>query len=665
MTVVQGRARSLDERIAAATIIAIGLAFAVVWVFRVPLFQSPDENAHADYAFTLFTARAPILARDARPATDVHPTVRYLEDRSGFRTMRYNPDGRVPAGYGTREYYGSLASAAPPVAATFLAQNGGRAPWVARQYPYLYYALDALAIGAGALLSGGSVVAEFFAARLFNVVLLGITLVLSWLTLVELRLDVYLRLALLAAIAWFPLTTWVSAYVQSDNLAFTAVALVFYLSLRLRREPDVLRAGLWLGLALGLLVLTKPQYFVAAALPAFVDRTLRGAPSLHSPRRWASYLAFVAGPAALGALSALWISDGLGHQVGAIVAANANPLGVMWAKGLIPFAGYVAEQIVNAWRTTFYYGLPFVSYWGMISWTGYRFEFGPFTDFVFTLIGLLSQVVAVLVAVRLLFVWRRLANVARRRSRFAAAKLLASDVILNGYLLFGVVIFAVLISTGGGLGQQGRYWLPLILPAVLCATRYAPQVFRRRRTRWLLATAAGAGLVAYSIAGTFAGFAALDARFYRPPVVLHEVEYQARITRIGPYNLYEPQTEPLHLRFREAYRIDGWAIDSRTGKPARSVEIRVDGISCELHEDIGICVTPVSPIRARYGLARPDVVLRLHDDDLLDSGFVATIDTLDMGIGPGEHRVSLAVGDRDRPRAHPSRASLRVVVERR
>jgi len=617
------------ERLIAAAIVAVGLALALAWVFRMPLFQSPDENAHADYAFALFTTRALIVARDARPATDLHPTVRYLEDASGFRTIRYNPDGRVPAGYGTAAYFRSLDRAAPHVAADVLDHNGGRVPWVARYYAYLYYALDALAIGVGALVGGGSVVAEFFAARIFNVVLLAFTLWLTWFTLVELRLGLSLRLALLATIAWFPLTSWVSAYVQSDNLAFTAVALVLYLSLRLRRESDVMRASLWLGLALGLLALTKPQYFFAAALPALADRTLRSAPLLRSPVRWATYVALAVGPAILGSLSALAVSSGAGQQVGAVVAANANPLGVMWSHGFPAFAGYVVGQIADAWRTTFYYGLSFVSYWGMISWTGYRFTFGTpaLTDFVFTLLGLFSQIVALMVGVRAVLVWRRLAAVARRRSAYTTVRLFASDVLLNAYVLFGLVLCAVLISTGGQLGTQGRYWLPFILPALLCATHYAPQLIRRHKPRRTISTALGSGLLAYSVIGMVAGFVALEARFYRPPAVLSNVEYQARITRIGPYNLYEPHAGPLRLKSFRSYRVEGWAIDSRTGEPATGVQIVVDGESENW---------------AKYGAPRHDAVDRLHDDGLLHSGFVATFKPW-----AGLHSLGLGVAERD------------------
>ena len=153
------------ERAAAAAIVAIALGLACVWVFRVPLFQQPDENAHADYAFALFAAHGPIRASTGRPATDVDPVVRYLEGASGFRAMRFSGDGRVPAGYGSAAFDRALDAGAPHPSTVVDPRSDMRVPWVAAQYPYLYYALDALAIGVAGLVGGGSVLAEFFGAR--------------------------------------------------------------------------------------------------------------------------------------------------------------------------------------------------------------------------------------------------------------------------------------------------------------------------------------------------------------------------------------------------------------------------------------------------------------------------------------------------------------------
>lgn len=632
----------------AAAIIAVALALALVWVFRVPFFEEPDENTHADYAFTLFTLHAPFRAQEGRPGTDVHPLVRYLEDRSGFRTIRYNPDGRVPAGYGSAPFYRAIDAGAPHVAADFLAHDGGRVPWVARVYPYLYYALDALAIGAAALVSGGSAVAEFFGARLFNVVLLGVSLTLTYLTLCGLGIQRPWRLALLAAIGWFPLTTWVSAYVQPDNLAFSAVALVFYLSVRLRREPDALRAALWLGLALGLLAMTKSQYFVAVALPAFADRTIRSAPALRTVSRRFAYTALLVAPAAVLVASSLFVRAGESATVGRVIGANGSPVTVALHHGPVAFAAYAASEIVTTASKTFEWGLPFASYWGMISWTGRQFQFGDATttSLVYEIIAMFSVIVFALVGARTILVWVRLARIARRSSR-SAWRLMFSDVIFNGYASFLAVIAAIWVATQGELGTQGRYWLPFILPAMLCATRYAvPPVPKLRRLRKPMLAIGTCALLLYSIVGSIAALAALDDRFYRPVSTASPVEYFAQITRVGSLDLYAPQGGEPRVAFGSAVAVDGWAIDSRAGMPARRVDVVVDDGRIR--------------IPARVGVPRPDAVDRLHDDDLLDSGFAAV---LPPTLSPGPHVVRLDVYERDRPAPRTSRAVLGIVVE--
>jgi hypothetical protein len=615
------------ERFVTAAIIAVALALALVWVFRVPFFEEPDENAHADYAFTLFTVHAPFRAQEGRAATDVHPLVRYLEERSDFRTIHYNPDGRAPAGYGSAAFYRDVDSRAPGVAADFLAHDGGRVPWVARQYSYLYYALDAMAIGAAALVSGGSAVAEFFGARILNVALLAVSLILTYLTLGELRVHRLLRLVLIAAIAWFPLTSWVSAYVQPDNLAFAAIALVFYLSLRARREADVMWPALWLGLGLGLLAMTKSQYFVAVALPALADRSFRSAPHLQSAVRRAFYVLLVCAPAALLIASSFAIRGSERAYVSNAIAANGDPLGVALHHGSAAFAAYAGSELVAFLSKTFSWGLPFVSYWGMISWTGTQIRFGgpsP-TALVFQLLSACSLVIFVLVTARTASVWIRLARVAQRSPR-ASWRLLLGDVIFNSYVLFIAVMAAIWVASGGELGTQGRYWLPFILPATLCATRYAlPHFAQLWRLRRAFAMVGASVLLLYSIAGSIAALAALDDRFYRAPSSLNPYEYQARITGLGPV-------------------VDGWAVDSRSGEPARRVDLVIDGRI---------------RVPARTGMARRDAALRLHDDALLDSGFAAP---LPRRLPSGRHSLRLDVYEAGRAAPYPSRAVAQILV---
>ncbi len=631
------------ERLAAGAIIAISLALALVWVFRVPFFQSPDENTHADYAFTLYSLKGPLPAADTKTGTDVHPLVRYLENVSEFRAIRFNFDGRVAPGYGTSEFYRNVDANAPTVPAGFLSGAGDRVPWVARQYAYLYYALDAVAIGAGSLVGGGSVVAEFFAARLFNVVLLGFSLTLSYLTMRELGVRRALALALLAAIGWLPLTSWMSAYVQPDNFSFTTVALVFYLAVRLRREPADLRSAALLGVALGLLAMTKPHYFVAAALPTLADRTVRFAAVRQAWTKWLAYASLMLGPTIVLAASALALSAGLGHQIAAVVAANGNPLAVAASHGAGALLGSVWTELRDAWASIFLDGLAFVSYWGAISWTGFRISFGPppLTNFVFDAIGWLSALVFAAMLARTLSVWHRLARLLKSRGALSALRLLVRDVPLNSYILFVVVIGGILVSTGGGLGTQGRYWLPLILPSVLCATRYVTRVLEPPLRR-PFAVAFCAALALYSTVAAGAALAALDARFYAPPATLHLEESQARITTFGPYKIDTLIDDgDRDFAASERPRVAGWVVDSRSGLPARGVEFVIDG---RRH------------IPARYGLPFPDVVGRLHDDGLLDTGFSGTLDL--RGLASGPHELQLSIQERNRLAPYASRARV-------
>jgi hypothetical protein len=637
--------RDGPELLTAAVIIIVALALALVWVFRVPFFEEPDENTHADYAFTLFTVHAPFRAQEGVPATDVHPLVRYLEERSDFRKIRYNGDGRAPAAYGSTGYYRAVDAGAPRVPSDFLAHDDSRVPWVARHYVYFYYALDALAIGAASLVSGGSAVAEFFGARLFNVVLLGLSLTLTYLTLRELGIRRWLRLGLLAAIGWFPLTTWVSAYVQPDNLAFTATSLVFYLSVRLRREPDVLRAALWLGLALGLLAMTKSQYFLAVALPALADRTVRSAPHLPTASRRLAYAALLCVPAILLLASSLLFEAGEAASVAQTVGENGNPLKFAAHGGLGALAGYVWSGTVTDIAQMFSWGLPFVSYWGMISWTGRQLQFGDAatTSLVYNALGTCSLAIFALVVARTVGVWTRLGRIARRSAR-ASWKLLFSDVIFNSYALFLAIMAAIWLATG--LGTQGRYWLPFILPAALCATRYAlPHIARLWRLRRAWAAVATCALLLYSIAGSASALASLEDRFYRAAVTPSAVEYFARITKIGPFDLYQPHGA-LRLAPGAPIYVDGWAVDSRAGAPARGVDLVIDDRY---------------RVRARTGMPRPDLLVRLHDDQLLDSGFIVILPR--SRLGPGPHSLRLDVYERGRARAYPSRSALEVEVD--
>jgi 4-amino-4-deoxy-L-arabinose transferase-like glycosyltransferase len=83
----------------------------------------------------------------------------------------------------------------------------------------------------------------------------------------ELRLGRGRALLFTAIIGFFPLTSFVSSYVQPDNLCLTLAMLCFYLGLYFRRRPEKAGTLAMLGISLGLLCATKYHVYVAVLLP--------------------------------------------------------------------------------------------------------------------------------------------------------------------------------------------------------------------------------------------------------------------------------------------------------------------------------------------------------------------------------------------------------------
>ena len=97
----------------AAVTLAIGIAVALVWVFRMPMLQCPDEDNHYDYALTLATIGRPIGPAEGDTAPDTHPTLRYLLKETNAFSIRFDPLARVSPAYGSKAFFEGLDRGAP------------------------------------------------------------------------------------------------------------------------------------------------------------------------------------------------------------------------------------------------------------------------------------------------------------------------------------------------------------------------------------------------------------------------------------------------------------------------------------------------------------------------------------------------------------------------
>jgi 4-amino-4-deoxy-L-arabinose transferase-like glycosyltransferase len=421
----------------------------------------------------------------------------YLRGRTATRQMIEHEVTGMPADYGTRAFYEALDRDAPP-GRPQLAEG----PFLLRLYPFGYYALLAawLQLARG---GGDGVTVLFFGARLLSVLLLVCSLLLTYATARALRLRPALALLITAVIGFFPLTTFMSSYVQPDNLAFTLVSLCFWLALRARRRPTPPALAL-LGAALGALLVTKVHFFACVAVPVLA---LFGAEVLSRAvpaRRWVSGLALLGLPVlVLGAVYHWTVWGTPNYLANPHLTAGGTPLGA---------------KVVGTLRD-YYAGASHRSFWGQFGWMDAPLVIGPdpVNEAVKFAIRVLTWLVLALTLCRLARVAWRLAGVARRGRWRQALRIACSDPVLNSYFLFTGFMFYLHLRLDNGFGFQGRHWYPFLLPIFLIPLVYAPKALRSARARALLRFVVAAGLILYAPVGGYFAIQAIHQRYYAHP----------------------------------------------------------------------------------------------------------------------------------------------------
>lgn len=494
--------------------VAIGLLFtiptstclALIWAYTVPIFQGPDEGEHLDYALSLNHHRGLFWVTPesaiAPHGGAVHPLTRHFGGVAATGTMAFRPDGRVPPGYGTAAYFEALDRTAPSREEIRLTAL----PSALVVYPFGYYALLAAWIEILRAIRD-SATFIFFGARLLSVVLLAISLLLAYLTLRQLRLSGRFSLLVTTIVGLFPLTSFVSSYVQPDNLAGTLALLSFYLTLIARRRLQgwgVLGA---LGLTFGALAVTKPHLF-ACVLPACLAALgAEGWRSSRPARWWLWAVPMLTAPAVVLFSVYLWSVWGTTTPHLQEIHQTARPGALERFFAALP-GGFLE----------IFEGRTHLSFWGIFGWmdTPIVFIDPTITALARHLIRAGTALALVLVVARLIQVSGKLARVARRRSVGTALRIAVSNPLVNSCLLFTAAMFGLYFRHGNQFGYQGRHWWPLLVPIFLMTLVYAgralPPAIRRRYTLGM-----STALLLYGLIGGYFALSTIHNRYYGPP----------------------------------------------------------------------------------------------------------------------------------------------------
>lgn len=556
------------------------------------MFQGPDEDAHFDYAFSIYAAGKLLNVREKAPdpyrqERTSSPYVSYLEVRAGFDNIRHLGFVKAPPDYGTDSFYRSIDRGAPP-----LRTPGAWGPSQLVGSPFAYYLLTAVWMWAAHFFTGDNV-HLFFAARVFSAVLLACSLVLTYGILQRLRVGRWQRLALTVVVGIFPLTSFVSSYVQPENLALTLVCACIYLALRLRDSPRSTATLATLGAAAGLLLVTKPQYWAGAvfAVILFLQGTwwLEVRAGIDRLRT----LALLVVPSLVLQAVNEWVV--LGKPARAL-PGSISTVGPTYAAfeaavraGPVHLVHYVATYVGLTLQSFYVDGVTLSSFWGSFGWIDTPLAI---PDWVARVRLATTFVVAALVIVHLALHLRRAAVAAWHRNGIAVRRLIAANPLVSSYLAFTTLMVALVVLTAGSIGPQGRYWLQVLPGVFYTVAIWGPLAAGGRRLSATTSAVLLSMLLAYAAVGSVAALGAIQDRYYGHGRQVAPVDVAALVP--GPAargaityvvssnrNMFAAPPEywpPYEQRVPAGgtLAVGGWAAGPGGGKPD-SVFVLVDG----------------------------------------------------------------------------------------
>lgn len=499
---------------AALAVILLAGALSAVWAFRVPIFQAPDEPAHFDYAISIYNAGRLVRVSDGKPDWIVSPYTKYLMTATDWERVAWHSSMRAPTGYGNRPYFAKIDAGAPSIRATTPSSGVN---YIAPYYPFGFYALQALWMRAVSLFTG-SLVAVFFSARLLCVFLTMIGLYFNYRTALNLRIPRWTSVALVAAVGFFPLTSFVSSYVQPDNLVYALVSASLFFATELRPRRLEFRTIAALGVVLGLLAITKYQFFLSAAIPIGAFVALRAMQAqLTATRRIGALAVLIAPTIALLAVQYLAVNRAAGVGGAIHTDMNADYLRSVTALGFVPLIRYVVGSALSGFTNCFITGGCAATFWQTIGWvdTPIVIVSRTFELWVRVAIGLTTVVVAVILTFYLCRNAGRLFRAAARGHARPSLEAIAGDPVLNSYLCFVAIMLALYVVTNNAFGVEGRQFYPFVFPAFLCFVWYAPRALRRRHEA--LSAVLACVLVGYALVASAYALADLTQRYYGPP----------------------------------------------------------------------------------------------------------------------------------------------------
>lgn len=487
-----------------ALVFVIALGIRLLWLTITPPWQAPDEPDH--YVYVSHVAEQAEIPHPPYPPYSWYPDefaqsggltlFGKISAQAGGTQLPELPHLPVSYDYASaRSYTGSHQER--------LTAAGGRAT----PYPPLYYLFAAIPYK---FFQHAPILARLFAVRFGSAILGALTCVFGYLLAYEVRRERRWGWALALSLAFLPMFVFVTATANNDAaMDLGATALIWLLVRLYRQEAISPPTALIVGLVSGLTLLAKPGPFpVVAVVGVFLlvkSFPLLTRPLRHSRQRLGALGGYITGgllgygpwvlfryryygdlSAGLGSLTAMFrtltgiTSVAAAPGGGAPVAALTHP---------------VSEYLRHEWHLPLeYFRWLFIkTVWGNFGWLEV-----PMPDRTFTAITVICAIGIVGIIVQLALQPRR------RPILLLLLAIIAAQV---AFLFLVVDYYEGYAHSGVNFGLQGRYFFPVLAPALFLLLSGWDHLFRERPIALRLAPFVMVGV-------QLVGLATMLARYY-------------------------------------------------------------------------------------------------------------------------------------------------------
>lgn len=412
----------------------------LVWIVLIPVFQTPDEQAHFAQVQNAAENNIPGVLSTSKEIITAEKFLGVYRDSAGNNSFTYHPEYRIPYTNSVVGYFENKINNIPQSDRKKLVKN--EATW----YPPLYYNFSAIGYK---IAYSGSIIDRVFFIRFWQSIIYLLTIFVYYLLAKQLFKSSVLIFSFMTFISFLPMPSYVVSGVTSDNLMNLLFPLPIFLGVKIIKDgvkSQYLIAFLF-SFALGFL--TKPHFVIA--LPIFALAVVTRKIYEKQVKELFLYLALFTVIIFIYYFRGILLLIKTGEISSLIPDIGTSEMSIRKIS-LFGIISYFSLVLQKTYRET----LPW--FWGVFRWLSFALNRWYYRFFNFLLV-----VSGVMLAIRLLVKIKSQKKIIDENN--LAEIFLYSSVIIY-FIILTLWDYLFFLSHGFSLGLQGRYYFPVLFPII-------------------------------------------------------------------------------------------------------------------------------------------------------------------------------------------------------